>query len=218
MRFTGTVGVGVAIVLAGCVAVSQVAASAQEEVREVGAFDTVVVRGDYTLAVNAGERDDAAPLVMLSGAAKDVARIVTEVRGDTLFVEKRRGRDPGRVDVVIDVADGLRGLTVAGAVVGEVRGLEGEDLDMLLSGSVKLDAAGTCGSADVDVSGSVSLDARDLVCETVALDIAGAGDVAINAQEELAISIAGSGRVDVYGDPARVIPHRISGAAVIDRK
>ena len=201
---------GLAGALSGC---GCVGAKAADEVREVAAFSHLVVKGDYVLEV----REGAGRSVALSGASKDLALIKTEVRGDTLFIEKRRRTDPDRVDVVVDF-ETLDSLSVLGSVSGRVSGLDSRDLELLMAGSVRLDATGDCGDIVMELEGSTKLDAQELVCERVRLTIAGSGDAEVHATAELSVSIAGSGRVDVYGDPPRVVPARISGSAAVRMK
>lgn len=201
------------IVAVGVTMLSTVAAASSDEVYDVAPFTKLTVGGNYSLQVRVG----AEQMVVLTGEPRDLDRMKVEVRNDTLFIGTRRNTDPGRVDVVVGV-ETLSSLEIAGAVDARISGIDHDDFDFSLAGSVRADAAGTCGNATVQMAGSIRLDAGELACDRVQVEIAGSGRAAVHATEEVTVSIAGSGHLDVYGNPARVIPGNISGSSSFNLK
>lgn len=190
-----------------------VAGPEREEVRDMAPFSEVVLLGDYAFEVRAG----GPQMVALRGAEEDLAVIETEVRDGVLTVRKRRGSEPRRVDVTVDLPV-LRLLAAHGAADGRLSGVSDTDLELSFAGAVSVVAAGSCRDATLDMSGSVTFDAEMLVCETMDIDIAGSGVAAVHTTDAVTLDISGAGRVDVYGNPERVIPGRLAGAVAIDVK
>ncbi len=198
-----------AFVAVGCASAGPI----REEARDVAPFTEVILLGNYTVEVRVGGAHE----VVLRGAAKDLDVIETDVSDGTLVIKKKRRSEPREVNVVIGV-ETLRKLVARGSIDGEVSGVGGNDFDLLLAGSVDLEAAGTCGDAVLEMAGSIDLDAEMLVCDRMDIDMAGSTDAAVHVTEEVTMNIAGSGRLDVYGDPARVIPGRLAGSVSVDLK
>jgi hypothetical protein len=79
-------------------------------------------------------------------------------------------------------------------------------------GSGDLVLAGSSAELQADVSGSGSIDARHLRADVVHLRQRGSGGSVVNARKSAAVTISGSGDVDVYGNPSsRTITRTGSG-------
>ena len=76
--------------------------------------------------------------------------------------------------------------------------------DVSIAGSGDMTLSGTTGELNVDVAGSGNVDAKRLKATDAAVNIAGSGDVVLDASQRLEASIAGSGDVSYTGSPANI--------------
>ena len=83
-----------------------------------------------------------------------------------------------------------------------------------VSGSGKINAAGTASKVKVSISGSGKVLAADLETNTCDVRISGSGDVEINVKEALDANISGSGSVSYKGDPKRLNSHSAGSGKV----
>lgn len=72
------------------------------------------------------------------------------------------------------------------------------------SGDVKI-GGGSCQSLDIQIHGSGDVEAKDLQCQNVEVDVSGSGDSRVYAINSLTFDSHGSGNVDVYGKPQKVV-------------
>ena len=191
------------------------------EEREVGGFDRVRLETLGELNITRG--DEAR--VALEFSPKYEGAITTEVRGDTLIIADNRttmtqiNRDvlrynvtlPGLEEVELDGSgDANVGAFSAGALTLDLSGsgdvtAEGLDvgrLELYLSGSGSINTTGRADALTVNVAGSGKVDARGLRADTVNVTLAGSSGVSVCAVEGLEASLAGSGNVTYYGEPA----------------
>ncbi len=76
--------------------------------------------------------------------------------------------------------------------------------DVMIAGSGDMVLSGTCERLKIGVAGSGDVDARKLKAADAIVEIAGSGDVTLDASQSLEASIAGSGDVSYKGSPAHV--------------
>jgi hypothetical protein len=197
----------------------------------VGPFDRIVLRGIGDLELRQGN----AQQVIVEAERSALSRIVTRVRGDTLYLEIRGSlhtQAPVRYRVT---AVQLKGLAAEGG--GEIlaTGLRGPYLEISASGSAAvrivrlgvdelvLDAQGSggfvlSGEAHIQklrLGGSGEYDARSLRSEEVTVWIGGAFDAQVFASHRLDVAIPGTGAVTYWGNPQ--VTKRISGAGSVER-
>lgn len=109
----------------------------------------------------------------------------------------------------------LKKLKLAGAVKAQLSNLDSDELFIKGSGAVKVMASGICRKAEIKLSGAGSIDAEELVSETLCIKIAGACKAVVHTTQEIEVKISGSGRVVCYGNPPSVRKH-ISGAGRVE--
>jgi hypothetical protein len=80
-----------------------------------------------------------------------------------------------------------------------------------INGSGDVLIAGKAGSFQLEINGSGDVQAQDLVCESVTVEIAGSGDAKVNATESLVVKIAGSGDVQYKGNPKK-LSQKVAGS------
>ena len=187
------------------------AGATRDEARKVAPFTKVVARGSYTIDI----RERADQLVILTAEPRDLDRVKTWVEDNTLYIEKKRWRQVGRVHLTIDVAH-FEGLVVQGLADARVTGVADHDVTFELQGTGEIQASGTCGSVAIEIKGAGNVDTRGLACQRAEVELMGAADAVVHAEEEVVLTILGSGRVDIHGDPGRVLPNRIAGTASVN--
>jgi hypothetical protein len=202
-----------------------------EERRAASGFTALKVAGSIDVELKAAEREG----VTVRADDNIVPLIETRVEGTTLVVGAVRGasfrtRHSPRVIVEFvrlnevsvsgsgDVrADRVRGETFAVSVSGssDVRivALDVDSLGVVISGSGDFAAAGRAAQQGFRIKGSGDVIARDLVGRIVKVSIAGSGDAAVHATDELEVSIAGSGDVVYRGDPK--VTKKIAGSGAV---
>ena len=215
------------------------------ETREVSGFRTVVLRGYGDLEIHQ-QRDSAVKgAVSIEADEQVMPKILAEVRGDRLVLgfsmpwydwiwwwwqwiftaDKRirfkltsRGveslRITGAGHVTSDRLEGDRlELVISGAGKIRLTGVAVKSLETRLSGAADVEIAGSADRHDCRISGAGSVRARTFVTARTAVAISGAGSCAVNAAEELDARISGAGSVSYDGNPR--VTQRVSGAGSV---
>ncbi len=76
------------------------------------------------------------------------------------------------------------------------------------------------GSAEVlkvGVSGAANLEAKELIARLVKIDLSGAANATVYAEESVNASVSGVGNINYYGNPSDV-QSNVSGIGSINRK
>jgi hypothetical protein len=185
------------------------------ETRVVEKFTAIVISGSANLEIEqTGEEsleltidDNLLPL------------FTTEVRDGTLFIgvaEGKRltwsGKGP-RIKVTVRE---LRKLKVSGAVSVKATKLDSDSLSISISGAGNASIAGRTDNLSITVSGAGSLDAVDLQTKRATVVVSGAGDVTVNANEELDARVSGAATITYVGSPK--LQSKVSGAGSIEKK
>lgn len=205
-----------------------------EENRQVSGFDRVNLAGIGRLEIRLGEQE------ALRVEAEDNLQehIITEVRGDTLFIGIEQGVniDPTRQITYHLTATNLTGLVISGAGEANAPSLEAENFDVLISGAgnltlealnadtltVDISGAGNLEiqggqveRQDISISGSGSYNARQLESQVVDITISGLGSATVRVQELLNAEVSGSGQVRYIGQPE--VNEDVSGVGSVEQ-
>jgi hypothetical protein len=213
----------------------------QQETRAVAGFRRIEIDGQVNVALIQGNAEG----ITIEASSSSLARIRTEVRGDTLVVDvveprsiwqwfSGRGtsrtphvtirlRDIDRIEaagtVTLD-AGSLKStdlhLDLAGACTVKLRDLQATTLRIDGSGAIKVDIGGKVARQKVDLSGAGSYQADRLVSDDAVVEVSGAGKAVVNASNSLAVDISGAGKVEYLGDPK--LKQTISGIGKITRR
>ncbi len=198
-----------ALALLAAVSLGGQSALAEEttEARDLDTFTRIVIKGAVDISVVAGAMKQ---VVEVTTESRYLARVETEVDGDTLTISQRgrRWRDMD-LEIEISVAT-LNGFVIDGAADVEVSGVDSEEFELIVNGAGDIDIEGVCGSAHFEINGAADLDASELKCKAVEVKIDGMGDADVFASESIVAFINGVGDVEVYGNPSSVKP-RIRG-------
>lgn len=177
------------------------------EDRDVNGFTKIQVRGAIDLELTAGKDFG----VNIRTRANRMDDVITEIDGDTLIIDmddenRRHFWNNTNVEVTITMPE-LKELEVLGAVDGELRDIESDDLSIDIRGAAEVDIEGSCGTLTLDVKGAGDIDADDLKCENVEVDVKGAGSATVYASESIDANVAGVASISIYGDPKNVRKH-----------
>ena len=185
----------------------------ETEDREVEEFSAIETSGAFEVNVKVGREQH----VTVTADDNLLKYIVTKVRGGKLILDSKRDLNPRRGIIVdIEVRD-LESVEASGACNIYVSGINSDHFEVSMSGASDIDLVGRTDKFYVGLSGAGSVRARDLIAKNVKVDISGAANATVYAEESLDAGVSGVGSVDYYGDPDRVISD-VSGVGSINRK
>jgi putative autotransporter adhesin-like protein len=143
----------------------------------------------------------------------------TEVRDGTLFIRIADGQRVtwnGKGPRIKITVKELRKLKASGATTVKATKLDTDSLSISVSGAASVSIAGRSNGLSISVSGAGSLNAIDLQAKRATVIVSGAGDVTVNATDELDARVSGAGDIWYVGSPK--LQSRISGAGTIKQK
>ena len=202
-------------------------ADRKTEIRELGEFDRISMRGIGKLVISQGKKQE----VTLEGDDIAISRITTNVTDGKLVIDI--GRDwveklsagfdfLSSHDIRITiVAKNLKDLEVAGAADIEVSGIKTDELGLRLVGAsnVKVDGLkadrleteipgagkirveGEVKEQSVVLAGAGNFSGHQLKSKTAKVVLSGVGSAQLWVTDELDVTIAGVGSVEYYGSP-----------------
>jgi hypothetical protein len=91
-------------------------------------------------------------------------------------------------------------INLNGSQSEHLRELEYKRLRVRSSGSGDAILEGTVGELEIEVSGSATIDARDLKTKITTIDSSGSGTIYAHASKEFRIDASGSGKIHLYGN------------------
>lgn len=181
-----------------------------DDTRSVSAFSRIRLEGPFNLRVS----KTGIPSVIVRADDNLLSLVSTEVEGNTLVIRSRPGYSMrSRQPLLVMVGtDNLAAVDMRGSGAVWVQGVKGERFELQLSGSgdaklSELDlhtlAVGLAGSGDITAQGR---------CDDAQLSIAGSGDLRMAElqTQRVTVSIAGSGNASVHA--ALAINARVFGS------
>lgn len=218
MKTTGAIALFLALCLApGCAdlfggkGIEGSGVAATEE-RAVTPFDSLDVRGAFTVAVRCG----TAQSVILTGDDNLLPHVTFEVRGSRLVVDtdaKVSPRTAFKLDIGVESLVAVEG---SGAVDMTIAGLDTEHFNAEFNGVGDLRASGRAGKMDAVLNGTGNLDCMELITGMTSVTINGAGDAELHCTEKLHAEINGTGSVTYLGNPE--ITQSISGIGSLRKR
>ena len=180
--------------------------------RQTGGFDAVQTKGAVDLDIVIGAQ--TAVTVDMDDNLQPLIR--TEVHGQTLVIDSTGSwtadHDP-RVHITLPA---LTALAMQDSGDAALKGLNGGDLALRISGSGDIDASGQIASLEVLLDGSGDARLDSLRTADARVRVNGSGDVSLNVTQTLEASVYGSGDIRYRGD-AKVISH-VHGSGSVKMK
>ena len=165
------------------------------ETRVVENFTAIVISGSANLEIEqTGEES-----LELTVDDNLLPLFTTEVRDGTLFIGVAEGKRPtwnGKGPRIKVTVRELRKLTISGAATVKATKLDTDSLSISISGAASGSFAGRSNNLSISISG--------------------AGDVTVNANEELDARVSGAGTIRYVGSPK--LQSKMSGAGSIEQK
>jgi hypothetical protein len=201
----------VVVVAAGCGA-GRPAGSASAQARHVPPFRSVELAGSNDVTIGVGRRQS----VVVYGDAGVLRRVTTNVEAGNLVIGNTRGRltsrSPMRVEITMPLLTALR---LSGTGVVSAGGITGVPLQVTLSGSGVIRAAGNATDLAVTLDGSGDAQLGGLVARNVVAVLSGSGRILVSAMNRLDASVPGSGLIIYVGHPAHVTASVTGSGAVV---
>lgn len=204
--------------------------------RDVQDFNKILFTGKGNVFVQQGDHD----VVQIVAPESLIPYITTEVNDGTLRIgEKSMGwllsmKSFKPYEVYITAKD-IEEITLAGkgTLTSAERGIKGKTLTINVSGSGKVDCVvdvenlvthtagtgdyhfkGVAAHQEIQIAGKGDYDAWKVRGNSAVVDIRGVGDVKVNVQEKLDISISGKGSVTYMGQPK--VTQQIQGTGKVE--
>lgn len=184
----------------------------KSETRAVGPFSRIEIGGALNADVSVAEVHS----VEVSGDDNLVPLVITEVKDGRLQIRTSKNVAPKLELLVRITVPEVAALAVSGAGQVKLREIQGDDLELDLSGAGDVAASGAVRNLDLEVSGAGTVDARNLKTERARVSVSGAGQVGVHASQTLDVDISGAGHVRYDGNPPDV-RQSISGAGSLEK-
>jgi hypothetical protein len=224
------------LLLAGCIVARPLAAAppAAMAIREIDlqAFDELELAVPADVEIVPGDRHHA----RVEAERKVVDNIDFRHRGNRLQVLVARSiqtSEPIRIRIT---CRRLAGLSVHAATDATLAGLEADrfslvaadsasirldelnlsTLDVDITGSASVDAAGKARSQAIRIAGAGSYDAANLASETVSVTASGSSDVVVDSRVSLDAVVSGAATVQYLGSPA--VKQSVAQAGTLERR
>jgi carbon monoxide dehydrogenase subunit G len=202
------------------------------ESRDVAEYNSISVGGSANLFIAQG------PIQSLRIEAEDnILKIIrTKVNGRTLEIENKRCiKNHKPINIYATMPD-VKKLQIMGSgkIIGETKittnkldinisgsgkanlEVDAEKVRTRISGSGDMSFSGHTTDFEVTISGSGNIMARNLQTNNSSVTVSGSGDCIVSVQNELDVTISGSGRVEYYGDPLKMNSN-ISGSGKLKK-
>lgn len=191
--------------------------SIESETRNLSSFTSIQADGSTDIEVYPSSTNK----VIVTGYGNLIPIYETEVRGNTLYLDFKRGYwniMNNNITVTVYTTD-MSSIHLNGS--GKVHIYDGMtsstmEVDVNGSGDVQVDD-NNFQRFDCKVNGSGAIKARNADCEAVYANISGSGDIEVSVSELLEAKISGSGNIDYWGTP-EVVNTDISGSGKVTKR
>ena len=199
----------VLLVLLALLASPAFAVATARESRTVPAFHAISIEAVADVDVTIGP----ATKVEVRAPKDWLGKLETKVEHGSLQIRTPgvKGKTP-TFEVSITTPS-LDAVSVAGISNLHLGALHTSQLALEVSGAATVDVSGSADSLAVAVSGAAQLKLAKLATHETALEVSGVASGAVRADRSLAVSISGTGTLDVYGKPS--ITRSVSGMATL---
>jgi hypothetical protein len=176
------------------------------EFRSVSAFSEVELQGVGDVTISEGEGYG----VTVTTDSAYIDDVVTKVVDGTLELDEDFGHSVRnlKVDFLVTVPS-LEAVTLTGAGNITAEDVDTTTFEVRLVGAGNVTVYGTASTATLRLVGAGNIDTIGLEADAVDVDLAGAGDVSVTANDTLDVTLNGVGNVTYVGDPE--VTSRVAG-------
>ena len=185
------------------------------EVRKVKPFTSIVltdVESSYLVIEQTGEES-----LTVTAEENLLPMFTSEVRDGVLYLTFAKGNSfhGKRPTYKITVKD-LRRIHVQGGAAIEASKLESEKLSILVEGAAGGNLSGRVDDLTIEIQGAGWISAGELKARRAKVSVEGAGQVTVNASDELDADVSGAGIIWYIGAPK--LKSNVDGLGWIKRK
>ncbi len=213
---------GIAFISLVCLEAGANGAREARSIREVKGFDSVIFYTSGELVITQGDRE----ALEITARESDLANIVTEVRGGTLYIGREETgsffhfsspvfrlamktiaglevHSSGRISADKIRADSLR-IRISSSGDISIYSLYADSLEVRISSSGTLRAAGRVDRQEILLSSSGSYSGGKLESRTAKVRVSSSGTATLRVSDVLEADLTSSGGVRYYGSPKEV--------------
>lgn len=222
------------VMIISLITVITAGAFAGKQERQVSDFTGIDISSAIKVVLTQGNTEK----LILEGDDDMLERVITEVRGNTLFIKLKDGtynktsqevtahltfKNLSRIDlsgaVTLTGTNSMKfndlNLDCSGATKIDMN-LTANKLDADFSGASTLKLEGTVQTLDMDISGASKIEASSLIAKNCYLDCSGASTVTIHVTDKLRAEGSGASKISYKGNPA-VVETDMSGASKVNK-
>jgi hypothetical protein len=183
------------------------------ENRKVAPFVGVVTNGNYDIDVVYGEDQS----LEIKSDDNVIPLIVANVKDEILYIKDHRAYSTGKRPHIKIAASNLDKLSIVGADKVQVSKVKNDRLDLDINGNGSVYMEGEARAFNIDLSGAVYINAKDLKSERASVKVTGTGKADVFVTEELLANINGTGIINYYGN-TKVVNKSVSGTGTVMKK
>jgi hypothetical protein len=185
------------------------------EIRPVAPFTSIVltdVESSLLIIERTGEES-----LTVTAEENLLPMFTSEVRDGVLYLTFAKGNSfhGKRPTYKVTVKD-LRRIHIQGGVAIEASKLESEKLSILVEGAAAGNLSGRVDDLTIEIQGAGLLSAGELKARRARVSVQGAGQVTVNASDELDAEVSGAGIIWYIGSPK--LKSNVNGLGMITRK
>lgn len=147
------------------------------QTREVGAFTGVQVGGGIHLRAQVGAEQS----VQLAGQQNILDILDTEVEGGILHIRNRANYSASREVTLTVSVESLDDLDLSGGAEGQVRGVDSDELAVVVSGGAELTIDGRAADLHLEATGGAQAHLADLEVDIAHIECSGGSQAELNA-------------------------------------
>jgi hypothetical protein len=187
--------------------------SNRTEARQTGKFSGINLHAPVQVIVSIG----ATPSISVSGPADVVPLILTTVSDNVLTIALKDSVIFTKPVKVVITNPSLQAVDISGSGSLNASGISGDSLNLNVSGSGTVVAAGSVKMVNVAIKGSGDVDVRAVQAKALNASVKGSGDLRGYASTSAIVDVTGSGDVRIRGNPpARIVNRSGSGDVVFE--
>jgi len=160
-------------------------------------YTSLMLSGAFNTGIKTGDEDK----ITISGDSNYVESIEIDSSTGRLIIRQTDSKSDD-LTVMIESST-LQKLKTSGAGRTNIYGNFPDGLSVIKNGAGSMHIEGQAGRLKLNLAGAGKVTAKDFTVDSVEIDAAGAGNIAVCAQKSVSGSLAGAMRLKVYCNPAQ---------------